>query len=97
VVVEVSPILSSVAQELKLTEIDLLEQGARALLERQLLRLRAELFQIYGRYAVRSVEEMEARYQEGTLDEATSWRDLQRLDHLEYERDRLSALWESLG
>jgi len=96
-VVEVSPILSSVAQELQLTEADLLKQGARALLERQLVQLRAELFQIYGRYGVRSVEAMETRYQEGTLDEATSWRDFQRLDHLEFERDLLGKLLESLA
>ena len=96
-VVEVSPILSTVARELQLTEADLVRQGVRALLERQLVQLRAELFQIYGRYGVRSVEDMEARYQEGTLDEATSWRDFQRLDHLEFERDRLGKLLESLA
>jgi len=96
-VVEVSPILSTVARELQLTEADLVRQGAQALLERQLVQLRAELFQLYGRYGVRSVEEMEVRYQEGTLDEASSWRDFQRLDHLEFERDRLSRLLESLA
>ena len=96
-IVEVSPILSTVAQELQLTEADLMKQGARALLERQLVQLQAEIFQIYGRHGVRSVEEMEARYQEGTLDEATSWRDFQRLDHLEFEHDRLSKLLESLA
>jgi len=96
-VVEVSPILSTVAQELQLTETDLLKQGAQALLERQLLQVKAELFQIYGHYGVSSIEEMEARYKEGTLDEATSWRDFQHLDHLEFERDRLIRLLEALA
>lgn len=96
-VVEVSPILNTVAQELQLTEADLMKRGAQALLERQLVQLRAEIFQIYGRHGVRSIEEMETRYQEDTLDEATSWRDFQRLDHLEFERDRLSKLLESLA
>jgi hypothetical protein len=36
---------------------------------------------------------MEARYQNGTLEEADSWRDLQRLDHLDM-RDRLLQLLE---
>jgi hypothetical protein len=35
---------------------------------------------------------MDTRYQEGTLEEANSWRDLQRLDHLEYKRDQLLQL-----
>ena len=43
-----------------------------------------------------SVEEMEARYRDGTLEEAGSWQDLQCLDHLEYKRDRLLQLIEAL-
>jgi hypothetical protein len=39
---------------------------------------------------------MESRYQEGTLEEAETWRDLQRLDHLEYKRDKLLELLEAL-
>jgi hypothetical protein len=91
-VVEVSPMLKIVAKELHLSEADLILQGVRALLERQLLQINAQLLQISGRYGVHSVEEMETRYQVGTLDEADSWRDMQRLDHLEFERDRLLEL-----
>ena len=40
---------------------------------------------------------MEARYRDGTLEEADSWRDLQRLDHLEYTRDRLVQLLEAVA
>jgi len=43
------------------------------------------------------VEEMEARYRQDTLEEATSWRDLQRLDHLEYKQERLVRLLEALA
>jgi hypothetical protein len=39
---------------------------------------------------------MEGRYREGTLEEADSWRDLQRLDHLEYKRDCLLQLLETV-
>jgi len=37
-------------------------------------------------------QELESRYRDGTVEESTSWRDLQRLDHLEYRRDQLEAL-----
>ena len=90
------PILATVAQEMRISEDDVVKQGVRALLERQLRQVKAQLFEIAGRYGVSSVEEMEARYREGTLEEADSWRDLQRLDHLEFERDRLLQLLESL-
>jgi len=84
--------LKAVAQELHLSQEELLKQATRSLLERQLREVKAEIFQITGRYGVSSVEEMEARYRDGTLEEADSWRDLQRLDHLEYKRDRLLKL-----
>lgn len=94
--VQVQTVLKTVAQELHLSQEELLKQGTRSLLERQLREIKAEIFQIASRYGVSSVEEMEARYRDGTLEEANSWRDLQRLDHLEYKRDHLLRLLEAL-
>ena len=90
-------VLKEVAKELRLSQEELLKQSTRSLLERQLREVKAEIFQITGRYGVSSVEEMEARYRDGTLEEADSWRDLQRLDHLEYKRDRLLELLKVLS
>jgi len=95
--VRAGTILKTVAEELHLCEEDLLKQSLRAFLERQLRELKAEIFQITGRYGVSGVEEMEARYRDGTLEEADTWQDLQRLDHLEYKRDRLLKLLETLS
>ena len=89
-------LLRTVAGALKLSEEDLLREGLRSYLERQLREVKAEIFQISGRYGVSSVEEMESRYRDDRLDEADSWRDYQRLDHLEYQRDQLLKLLESL-
>ena len=91
---EAVQILSTVARELGISEDDLLKQGLRSFLERQLREVKAELFEISGRYGVSRVTEMEARYRDGTLEEADSWRDLQRLDHLEHKRDSLLQLLE---
>ncbi len=90
-------ILSTVARELHVSEEDLLKQGLRSFLERHLREVRAEIFEISGRYGVSSVEEMESRYREGTLEEANSWGDLQRLDHLEHKRDQLLKLLEAVA
>ena len=89
-------VLRAVAEELDLSEDDLLQRGLRSVLERPLREVRAEILEIRGRYGVAGVAEMESRYQEGTLEEAGTWRDLQRLDHLEHRRDRLLALLQSL-
>ena len=91
---QANKILSTVARELKISEEELVKQGLRSFLESQLREVKAEIFELSGRYGVSSVEQMEARYRDGTLEEADSWRDLQRLDHLEYKQDRLLQLLE---
>ena len=91
---QANKILSTVARELKISEEELVKQGLRSFLESQLREVKAEIFELSGRYGVSSVEEMEARYRDGTLEEADSWRDLQRLDQLEYKQDRLLQLLE---
>ena len=91
---QANEILSTVARELKISEEELVKQGLRSFVESQLREVKAEIFELSGRYDVSSVEEMEARYRDGTLEEADSWRDFQRLDHLEYKQDRLLQLLE---
>ena len=93
---ETNMILGKAAEALQVSEEDVLRQGIRVLLERRLHDVQAQIFEITGRYGVSSVEEMEAQYRNGTLEEAGSWRDLQRLDHLEYKRDRLQELIDIL-
>jgi hypothetical protein len=87
----------TVAQELNIAEDKVLKLGLAALVERELRLVKAEVFEITGRYNVASAQEMEARYRDGSLEEADSWRDLQRLDHLEYRRDRLSDLLKTIA
>ena len=95
--VGVETMLKTVAEELHVSEEDLLKQGLRAFLERQLRAVKTEIFQITSPYGLSGVEEMEVRYRDGSLEEADTWRDLQRLDHLEYKRDRLLKLPEALS
>ena len=93
---QVQMVIKTAAEELGLSQDDLMMQGLRQFLERQLREAQAQIFQIVGSYGVKRVEDMEERYRTGVLEEAPSWRDLQRLDHLEYKRDRLLRLLESL-
>lgn len=89
--------LQRIAEELHLSEDEILQRSLRSFLQDQLRAIKAEIFEIHGRYDVSSVEEMEARYRDGTLEEADSWRDLQQLDHLEYKRDQLMELLDAIS
>ncbi|MCL0066055.1 hypothetical protein M1N79_04175, partial [Dehalococcoidia bacterium] len=74
----------------------ILEQGLKILVEKKLQETKAEIFQITGKYAISSVEEMEERYKQGTLEEEDTWRDFQRLDHSEHMKERLEYLLREL-
>lgn len=89
--------LSMVVREFHISEEELLRQGLRRVLEHHLRAIKAEICEIHSRYGVSSVDEMEARYRDGTLEEADPWRDLQRLDHLEYACERLVQLLEAVA
>ena len=93
----VQEVFKIVSEELNISQEDLMLQGLRRYLESQLHDVQADIFQISGQYGVSTVKEMENHYRAGTIEEATSWRDVQRLDHLEYKRDRLSQLLSSLS
>jgi hypothetical protein len=93
---QMQTLIKTAAEELGLSQEELIAQGLRRLLERQIHEVQAQIFQIAGSYGVSGVEEMEARYRQGTLEEATSWRDLQRLDHLEFKQGRLARLLKAL-
>ncbi len=94
---KVEELAEKLARELGASKESILEQGLRTFLEKKLREIKVEIFQIATRYHVVSAVEMERQYRNGTLEEAESWRDLQRLDHLEYKRDQLSHLLEGMG
>jgi len=90
-------ILSEIADELHIPEDDLIRIGVHSYLERQFRSVQAEIFALLSRYNIAGVEDMEEQYRNGLLEEADTWQDLQRLDHLEYKRDRLQKLLEALS
>ena len=95
--VQSKSILSKVAHDLRISEEILLRHGLRTFLEQQLRKVNAEMFEILGHYGINSVEEMESHYEDGTLEEAGTWKDFQRLDHLEYKKDQLNDLIEAVS
>lgn len=96
-ITKVEEVAEELARELGASKESILEQGLRSFLEKRLREVKVEIYQISSRYHVSSVAQMEERYREGSLEEADSWRDLQRLDHLEYRCERLSCLLKDMG
>jgi hypothetical protein len=87
----------SAAHEFQMSTEELKAEGLRLVLTRRLREVDAKIFEITGRYDIVSVQEMEAKYETGEIEEADSWRDYQALDHLQYKRKRLLKMIESIG
>lgn len=90
-------ILDQAATELHISADDLIRKSLYSYLERQLRLIQTEILEIVTRYNITNIEEFEKRYREGTLEEAASWRDYQRLDHLEYKQGQIRKLLDALS
>ncbi len=93
----INAVVSAVAETMFMPEDEVVVQGLKALLQRNYIQLQAQIQEIHNRYQVTSLADMEQHYRAGTLHENDSWKDLQRLDDLEYKRDRVKQLLESLA
>jgi len=94
--VKVQRVIDALARDLDLSKDRIMEQSLRTLLEKKLWEVKAEVFRLHGKYGVRSVKEMENCYRDGSLEEESTWRDFQLLDHLEDKKERLEKLLEEL-
>jgi hypothetical protein len=90
-------VIEALAEELNIPEESVVPQGLKTLVEKNLRQVKAEIFRLHGQYGVSSAEEMEERYRQGTMEERSTWRDFQRLDHLEHTKNRLEKLLRELG
>ena len=90
-------LIAAVADELEMSEEVVVHDSLRAFLE-DLKQIEAQLFDIHGRYGVKSIAELAPRSIRPELwKRLIPWRDYQGLDHLEYRRTRLLHLIEILG
>ncbi len=65
----------AIAARLNISERELERESMRAYLQHRLRKVQADIVHLCNKYGVRSAEEMEARYREGTLPEAGTWED----------------------
>ena len=92
--IEASVFLDRVSKATGEVKETVIAKGVIEYLKSKLREVNAEAFEIHCKYEVASVNEMEAKYQSGELEEEGSWRDLFRLTHLEERKSALEKLLE---
>lgn len=90
--ITVDKTLEILSKDFNLSKEDILKEGLKYFLEKRLREIKSEIFRITGKYKISSIEEFEALYREGKIEEKDSFTDFQRLDHLEFKKDEIERL-----
>lgn len=93
---ETDKTLKVLSKEFSLSKEVILKEGLKSFLEKKLREIKTEIFRIAGKYNVSSIEELEELYKRGEIEEKDTWQDFQKLDHLEFKRDKLVKLLQEL-
>jgi hypothetical protein len=95
-VLKMSTTASKIAETLGLDEKELINKSLKEFLEHELIACESEISKLKIKYNVKSAKDMEKKYEKGKLDEASSWEDFFRLDHLEARKKDLCKALEEL-
>ena len=93
---ETNKTLEVLAKEFSLSKDVIIKEGLKIFLERKLREIKIEIFKITGKYKITSVKEFEELYKKGEIEEKDTWGDYQTLDHLEFKRDEIEKLLQTL-
>jgi hypothetical protein len=88
--------IQSIAAEFHLSQETVIQESLKVFLEKKLREIKTEIFKIYGKYHVTSVEALESCFENGTVEEKDALDDYHKLDHLEFKRDEISRFLQGL-
>lgn len=69
-------------------------QGIKAYLKQRLRDIDVEIYKIAKKYGIKDIFDMDEKLKEGKFEEEDAREDYQRLDHLEFERDKIREALE---
>jgi hypothetical protein len=88
--------IQTISTEFQLSQETILQESLKVFLEKKLREIKTEIFKIYGKYSVTSVETLESCFEKGILEEKDALNDYHKLDHLEFKRDEISKILSKL-
>lgn len=89
-------IINSISKNMGISEGNIIKEGIVAFLEKKLKEIKSEIYEIGSRYNVASIWEFDELYKKGLVEEKVSWRDYQKLDHLEFKKEQIEKILKEL-
>ena len=84
--------IQAISTEFHLSQERIIQESLKVFLEKKLREIKTEIFKIYGKYRVTSVEALESCFEAGTIEEIDALDDYHKLDHLEFKRDEIKKI-----
>ena len=84
--------VQTISAEFHLSEETIIQESLKVFLEKKLREIKTDIFKIYGKYRVTSVDALESLFESGTIEELDALDDYHKLDHLEFKRDEISRI-----
>jgi hypothetical protein len=81
-----------IAKNLNLPKDFVLKESLKIYVEQKLREIKIEIYEITKKYKISKIEEFEKLYEENIIDEQNSWKDFQKMDHLEFKKSELEKL-----
>ena len=88
--------IQTISAEFNISQEAVIQESLKIFLEKKIRAIKSDIFKIYGKYRVTSVEALESLFENGTLEEKDALDDYHKLDHLEYKRDEISKIIQQL-
>ncbi len=84
--------INSISVNMGIPKKDIIKEGIIAFLEKKLKEIKSEIYEISSKYHVNSIREFDELYKKGLIEEKLSWRDYQKLDHLEFKKEQIEKI-----
>jgi len=89
-------IIREITNDLNIDYHTFLHQSQRLFIEGKLKEIKSKIYEIAGKYNIRSIAEFDQLYRDGKVEEYTSLEDYKKLDRLEYQRDKLESFLQQI-
>ena len=89
-------IIRNIAKDFNLPYDLFLQESSQLYLEKNLKKIRIDIWEIASKYGVSSISEFENLYKQGKIEESQTFDDYKRLDRLEYEKEKIEKLLQQI-
>ncbi len=92
-----STVLHKISKEMGIKESELISQSVKAYIRSELGKIESQLYTLYHKYKIKSIQELEHAIEMGEVVESDVLDDLTRIDYLESEKTKMMNFFRDVG